>query len=141
MTVGPVVHTAIRVQDFNIWKAMLWSVASGEELRVARVPFWIDVRDSAEAYIEALLLPEAGNKRFTPVSPERFSYSLAAKIILKGFPWAKGQVKGEADQPADNSNGLHGESVTKILGARYRTFKQTVTDIVSQAYEINDQAK
>lgn len=50
-------------------------------------------------------------------------------------------MKGEADQPADNSHGLHGESVAKILGAQYRIFKQTVTDLVSQAYEINDQAK
>jgi hypothetical protein len=85
--------------------------------------------------------PETRDLHQQPASPERFSYFLAAKIILKGFPWAKGQVKGEADQPADNSHGLHGESFTKILGAQYRTFKQTVTDLVSQAYEINDQAK
>lgn len=77
-TVGPVVHTVIRVQDFNESKAMLWRVASGEELPVARVPFWIDVRDPAKVHDEALLLPETGNKRFTPASPERFSYSFAA---------------------------------------------------------------
>jgi nucleoside-diphosphate-sugar epimerase len=86
MTVGPVVHTVIRVQDFNESKAILWRVASGEELPVARVLFCIGVRDSAKAHVEVLLLPEAGNKRFTPASPERFSYSLAAKIILKEFP-------------------------------------------------------
>ena len=68
---------------------MLWNVASGDALPVARVPFWLDVRDLAETHVEALLRPEAGNKRYTITAPERFFYSRAAKIISDEFEWAK----------------------------------------------------
>jgi nucleoside-diphosphate-sugar epimerase len=134
MTFGPVVHPVDKAENLNESNAMLWKIASGSKpLPMARVPFWIDVRDLAEAHVEALLRSEVGNKRFTPASPERFSYSLAAKIILEEFPWAKGRVSEEVDQPIDESHGLDGETVTKELGVHYKTFKETVVDLVSQA--------
>lgn len=133
MTFGPVVHPIFKVEDLNESNATLWKIASGEKLPLARVPFWVDVRDLAEAHVEALLRPEVGNKRYTPAAPEPFSYSLAAKVMLENFPWAKGQVSEEAEQPIDRSHGLDGGSVTKELGVKYRTFKETVVDFVSQA--------
>jgi nucleoside-diphosphate-sugar epimerase len=111
---------------------MLWNIAMGEKpLPVTKVPFWIDVRDLAEAHVEALL-----NKRYTPASPEHFSYALAAEIMLEKFPWAKGRVS-EEQQPIDKSYGLDGETAVKELDVRYMTFKETVTDLVDQAWEMN----
>lgn len=138
MTFGPVVHPVRRVEDLNESNATLWKIAKGEKpLPVARVPFWIDVRDLAEAHVQALLRPEASNKRYTPASPEYFSYSLAANIMLGEFPWAKGQVSEEADQKIDKSHGLDGKTVTMDLGVWYRSFKDTVRDLVSQAWDLS----
>jgi nucleoside-diphosphate-sugar epimerase len=140
MTFGPVVHPVRKVQELNESNAMLWKIASGENpIPVTRVPFWIDVRDLAEAHVEALLRPDAGNKRYTPASPEHFSYALAAKIMLEKFPWAKSTVS-EEEQSIDKSYGLDGETVAKELGVRYKTFKETVTDLVEQAWEMNKSA-
>jgi nucleoside-diphosphate-sugar epimerase len=138
MTFGPVVHPVHKVEDLNESNAMLWKIAKGSKpLPVARVPFWIDVRDLANAHVEALLRPEASNQRYTPASSEYFSYSLAAKIMLEEFPWAKGQVSEEVEQPTDDSHGLDGETVAKELGVKYRRFRDTVVDLVSQAREMD----
>lgn len=140
MTFGPVVHPVRKVQELNESNAMLWKIATGEKpLPVTRVPFWIDVRDLAEAHVEALLRPDAGNKRYTPASPEHFSYALAAEIMLDKLPWAKGTVS-EQEQSIDKSYGLDGETAAKELGVRYKTFKETVTNLVEQAWEMNKTA-
>ena len=138
MTFGPVVHPVNGVAALNESNAMLWKIASGAQpLPVARVPFWIDVRDLAQAHVEALVRPEVGGKRYVPASPERFSYGLAANIMADNFEWAKGQVVQE-EQPIDESHGLDGETAAKELGLDYKTFKQTVVDLITQAVEMRD---
>ncbi|ORY60781.1 NAD dependent epimerase/dehydratase [Pseudomassariella vexata] len=137
MTFGPVVHPVSKVEDLNESNAMLWKVASGANpMPVSRVPFWIDVRDLAQAHVEALLRPEVRNKRFTTTAPERFSYGLAARIMVDKFPWVKGQVM-ESVQPLDGSYGLDGETAAKCLGFSYRRFKETVEDLIEQVYEMS----
>jgi len=137
MTFGPVVHPISNVDDLNESNAGLWRIACGESpLPVARVPFWIDVRDLAEAHVEALLRPEAENRRFIPAAPEHFSYSLAAKIMLEEFPWAKGNVSEEPEQTIDDSHAVDGATVTKVLGVKYRTFRETIVDLITQVTEM-----
>lgn len=132
MTFGPIVHPVDSVDRLNESNAMLWKVATGlSPLPVARVPFWVDVRDLAFAHVEALLRPGAGGKRFLPVAPERFSYALAAKIVTNEFQWAQENVSQE-DQVTDESYSLDGKTASKELGLTYRSFKQTVTDLITQ---------
>lgn len=133
MTFGPVVHPINHVDQLNESNAMLWKIANGETpLPVARVPFWIDVRDLAEAHVQALLRYEASGKRYIPSSPERFSYGLAAKIIAEEFPDLTSKVTQE-DQPIDESYGLDGGSAATELGYGYHSFRDTVRDLVSQS--------
>jgi nucleoside-diphosphate-sugar epimerase len=133
MTFGPVVHPVESVDKLNESNAMLWKVASGvTPLPVARVPFWVDVRDVAQAHVEALVRPEAGGKRFIPAAPERFSYALAARIVEEEFEWARGKVSRE-EQVIDESHGLDGETAARELGLRYRSFRDTVKELVAQA--------
>ncbi|KAG4433520.1 hypothetical protein IFR05_011003 [Cadophora sp. M221] len=136
MTFGPVVHPVAGVENLNESNKMLWMVASGEPLPVARVPFWVDVRDLAEAHVEALLRPDAGNKRFVVASTERFSYSLAADVIKEKFGERKVKISEEV-QIVDDSHGLDGETSSKAFGFTYRTFEETVVDLVSQALEMD----
>ncbi|KAL2161842.1 hypothetical protein VTH06DRAFT_7626 [Thermothelomyces fergusii] len=132
MTFGPVAHPVAGAARLNESNAVLWRAASGAgPLPVARVPFWIDVRDLARAHVEALLRPEAGGKRFLPAAPERFTYALAARIVEEEFAWAKGRVSRE-EQAVDESHGVDGETAARELGLEYRRFRQSVTDLVAQ---------
>ncbi|KAF2105365.1 NAD dependent epimerase/dehydratase [Lophiotrema nucula] len=143
MTFGPVVHPVARVEDLNESNAMLWEIATSSPstpLPVARVPFWIDVRDLALAHVEAVLRPAAGGKRFVPAATELFSYGKAARIIDSEFSWAKGKVPIE-EQLIDESHGLDGETAARELGLQYRTFKETVSDLVAQVYDIQRRTK
>lgn len=136
MTFGPTVHPVANLASLNESNAMLWKIATGiNPLPVARVPFWIDVRNLANAHVEALLRPEVGGKRYVPASPERFSYGLAAKIMVDEFKVLEGKVTVE-DQFIDESHGLDGETAAKELGFEYIPFKQTVKDFISQALEM-----
>ncbi|KUJ23647.1 NAD(P)-binding protein [Mollisia scopiformis] len=135
MTFGPVVHPVDKVEHLNESNAMLWQVAKGGGLPAARVPFWVDVRDLAEAHVEALLKPEAGNKRLVIAAPEPYSYGLAAKIIAGNFEKLKDVVSKE-EQAIDESHGLDGSTAAQELGIKYRTFEETVVELVSQVMKM-----
>ncbi|KAG7108705.1 putative uncharacterized oxidoreductase like protein [Verticillium longisporum] len=140
MTFGPVVHPVASVDKLNESNAVLWKIAKGESpLPVARVPFWIDVRDLALAHVEAVLRPGVGGQRFVPAAAERFSYGRAAAIMVDEFDWAKSKVQVEA-QTIDESHGLDAQTAAEALGLEYRSFRQTVVDLVRQAYEMNAKA-
>lgn len=137
MTFGPVVHPVAGADKLNESNAMLWRIATGAKpLPVSRVPFWIDVRDLAAAHVEAVVGGAVGSKRFVPASPERFSYGLAAQIMAEEFPALRDAVARE-EQFIDESHGLDGETAAKELGFRYRPFRETVRDLVSQAMEMS----
>ncbi|KAL4934305.1 SDR family oxidoreductase [Aspergillus undulatus] len=136
MTFGPIVHPIASVETLNESNATLWKVAAGSNLPTARVPFWIDVRDLAQAHLGALTVPDAGGKRYTPASPERFSYALAAEIIRDEFESLREGVSGEV-QPVDESHGLDGRSSGRELGFGYRAFRETVCDLVEQVLALN----
>lgn len=133
MTFGPVVHPVSKINESN---AMLWQVASGANLPVARVPFWIDVRDLAAAHVGALLTKEVGGRRYTPSAPETFSYAKAASIIVEEFPHLADKVCRD-EQSIDESYGLDGETASQELEFTYHTFRDTVRDFVSQGIQMS----
>lgn len=140
MTFGPVVHPVQSVDSLNVSNSMLWKIASGESpLPVSRVPFWIDVRDLAEAHVGALLHEGASKQRYIPSSPERFSYGIAANIMVEEFPALRGKVTIE-DQFVDKSHGLDGETASRQLGFQYHSFRECVRDLISQAIVMSKDA-
>ncbi|ETI22618.1 hypothetical protein G647_06694 [Cladophialophora carrionii CBS 160.54] len=143
MIFGPFVHPVARLEELNDSAAKLWEVASGvDPMPLARVPFWIDVRDLAQAHVESLLRPEVGNKRFTIASPERFSYQKAAEIIIKEFDWGRDRVHlPDTEQTIDQSHDLDGETAARELGITYRSFHDSVVDFVSQAQRLEASQK
>lgn len=138
MTFGPPVHSVKDISQLNESNATLWQVARGESLPVARVPFWVDVRDLARAHVEALLRPHAGNKRYTIAASDRFSYQLAADIMEQRFDWAKDKIDrtGPA-QEIDDSHDLDGHTAAAELGLTYRTFETSVVDTIGQVMQID----
>ncbi|KIW66910.1 hypothetical protein PV04_06197 [Phialophora macrospora] len=138
MIFGPFVHPVAKLEELNDSAAKLWEVASGvDPMPLARVPFWIDVRDLAQAHVESLLRPEVGNKRFTVASPERFSYQKAAEIIVKEFDWGHKRIHlPDTKQEIDQSHDLDGETAARELGITYRPFHDSVVDFITQAHTL-----
>ncbi|KAJ6115258.1 hypothetical protein N7486_001036 [Penicillium sp. IBT 16267x] len=138
MVFGPVVHPVPDIESLNESNSDLWSVAAGADpLPGVRVSAWIDARDLANAHVQALITPEAGGKRFVPASPEPFSYEYAADIMKEEFEWAKGVVTDgyTAGVKPSASYGVDGETVARELGVEYRSFKETIIDLVKQVKE------
>ncbi|KAK0716211.1 hypothetical protein B0H67DRAFT_582628 [Lasiosphaeris hirsuta] len=132
MVFGPVVHPVGGVAELNDSAAVLWRAAEGREPRpVARVAFWVDVRDLAVAHVQALLRPEAGGKRFLVASPERFNYALVAKIVSEEFEFARARVV-EGSLVPDQTKDIDGETAARELGISYRRLRESVVDLVAQ---------
>ena len=138
MTFGPIVHPVSDLNQLNESSAMLWKVAQGQPLATARVPSWIDVRDLAQAHVEAALRPGAGGKRYIVGGKEGFTYDLAARIIEENFEWAKGKVQRE-EQKMDESYGIDGDTAANELGLRYTPFRKTVVDTISQLSKLEEE--
>jgi nucleoside-diphosphate-sugar epimerase len=128
MTFGPIAHPVDNPQQLNESNAKLWEVAAGRPLPEARVPVWIDVRDLAKAHVEALLRPDAGMQRYTPASPDKFSYELVTAILRQHYPQAKGQVIDNDNAKAPDGYSLDWQSVSKDLGVEFHSFEECVTD-------------
>ncbi|KAF1994353.1 NAD dependent epimerase/dehydratase [Amniculicola lignicola CBS 123094] len=133
MTFGPVRHPVSKLANLNESNANLWKVASGAELPVSRVPLWVNVRDLAKAHVEALLRKEAGGKRYTIASPEKFSYKLAGDIVTEEFGWGRERVAKGEKQNTEGTHDLDGETVARELGLTYTSFRETVKAFVEQA--------
>ncbi|KAF2438528.1 NAD dependent epimerase/dehydratase [Karstenula rhodostoma CBS 690.94] len=140
MTFGPIAHPVERLADLNESNAMLWAVASGKEMPVARVPFWVDVRDLAVAHVEALVRADAGGKRFVVASPEKFSYGLVKRFVEEQFEWGRERV-AQGEQEVDDGYDLDGERAGRELGVGYRGFRETVRDFVEQAVKMEGREK
>lgn len=138
MVFGPMVHPVKSTSDINESNSALWAVASGADpIPPTQVPAWIDVRDLAEAHVQALLAPAAAGRRYIPASSEPYSYELAADIIKDNFEWARDKVtKNYQSHKPSPTYHLDGETVTRELGVKYRSFKESVIDFVKQASEI-----
>lgn len=129
MTFGPIAHPVDQPAQLNESNAKLWEVAAGSStLPEARVPVWIDVRDLAKAHVECLLRPAAGMQRYTPASPEKFSYELVAAILRGHYPAARKQVLAIDDAAAPEGYDLDWKSVSKDLGVEFHSFRECLID-------------
>jgi nucleoside-diphosphate-sugar epimerase len=132
MVFGPVANPISSPSQLNESNAQLWKVATNPKtLPETRVPLWIDVRDLAKIHVHALLSPQAGGKRLTAASPERFSYGLAAQILQKRLPHlARHSTEGESEP--EESYQLDGLEAAKMFGIQYTKFETTVVDFLRQ---------
>lgn len=136
MVFGPLAHPIRSVKELNESNKLLWNVASGvQPLPSARFPFWTDVRDVANVHVQALLLSQAGGKRYLPVSPEPFSYEMASDIIAHEFPTGRDRAT-KGVQEIKGTVTVDNDSVIEDFDVRYHTFKETVVDFVRQAYSL-----
>lgn len=133
MTFGPVVHPVKYVEDLNLSNAIIWDIYRGASpLPVSRVPVWVDVRDLALAHVKGLIVDGAGNKRYVPSSPEKFSYQVAAKIMIDHGMGDNIGVEIPADCSAPEGYDLDYASVERDLGITFHNFTECIVESVKQ---------
>lgn len=135
---GPVAHPVARTAELNASVKGLWRVACGDyPYPPVRTSIWVDVRDVAVAHAEALLRPEVSNMRFLLAAPEGFTYQLGAGIMREEFDWAKERVAvGTPGAPIPEWPKCDGETASQKLGFTYRSFRESVVDMIQQFKEI-----
>jgi nucleoside-diphosphate-sugar epimerase len=136
MIFGPVAGKLESPNDLNESSKMFYKVATGgpsSPLPPARFNFWIDVRDLAEIHIQALLNPNAGGKRYIPVSPEKFNYQLISDVMVNDVPgWPQDSVSIGVQDIKHHISVDTRQMDEDFPGIKYRTLKQTVVDFMGQ---------
>ena len=137
MTLGPIAHPIANLSELNFSNLAIADIASGKDYPLQFSPIWIDVRDVATAHAEALVRPEAGNRRLTICAPEKYTHQLAADIMRQELEWARDVVrKGDEGAPLPPSFSLDGATAEKILGLKYRSFRECIRDFTLQYREL-----
>ena len=100
------------------------------------------VTPQSVAHVEALLKPEAGNKRFIVSAPEKVSYQRVADITRQEFDWAKDVVrKGDEGAALPLAANLDGSTAEKELGFTYRSARECIVDTVRSLKELEARLK
>ncbi|KAH6955736.1 hypothetical protein BKA56DRAFT_563654 [Ilyonectria sp. MPI-CAGE-AT-0026] len=109
------------------------------QLPATQMPLWVDVRDVADAHITALEVQEAANERFLIVGG-RASNADIANEIREQFPDLRSKLPA-ADSSCDPlPDGLVYDTSKsqKVLGLKYRSLSETVSDTVKSLLKFLD---
>ncbi|KAK0621973.1 hypothetical protein B0T17DRAFT_493449 [Bombardia bombarda] len=136
-TFGPIPRSLSSLNTLNTSNQRIYDIVRGkmrEEIAPTSPVFtFVDVRDVALAHVRALLVPEAGGKRFYVVGGF-FSNPKLAGIIREGWPeMMKSRLPKEEDIkddfPSDHWKFDNSRSRT-VLGIEYRGLEGSVKDTV-----------
>ncbi|KAF5525808.1 Ketoreductase azaE [Colletotrichum aenigma] len=138
LVLGPVVHHFADLSSINTSNERVVDLVKGkwkEEVAPTGAAYlWIDVRDLALAHIMALEKAEAGGKRlFTTAG--WFSNAEIAEVVRKNFPDLKERLpapgtKGGEQPPKDKVYGYDDSETAKILGIKWRSLEESISDLV-----------
>ncbi|KAL4243870.1 NAD(P)-binding domain superfamily protein [Abortiporus biennis] len=107
-------------------------------------PSWIDVRDVAQAAVNALTAPPAskvGRKRI-PLSGEWFSFKDAAKYVAEVRPELKNRISEQAKKaPPVSESQIDNSRAREILRIELTPWKKTVIDAVDDLLELEKEWK
>jgi NADPH-dependent methylglyoxal reductase len=109
---------------------IIWSAASskpGEKLLDLDWVCWVDVRDVAEAHINALTIPDASGQRFI-LAPHRVTYSDMARIARE-----RCGMDASMDQQVIDHWDMSSLDAERVLGIReWRDFETMIVETIEQ---------
>ncbi|KAF2016276.1 NAD(P)-binding protein [Aaosphaeria arxii CBS 175.79] len=138
VVVGPVIHSIDSLDKLNTSNQGVLKAASGkwkDVIQPTGVYLWVDVRDVAEAHIQAFEKPEAANKRFFTTAGVYSNKEIAA-IIKKHFPELKDLATESTpggDYPESSRDALYtynNKRTVDILGLQYMELERSIVDTV-----------
>lgn len=136
---GPVVHHLASLDSINTSNERLVRLVQGKWKSENTLPdtgvfVWVDVRDVAEAHVDAFEKPALGGHRlFTTAG--YFSNKTLLEIVRKNFPELEDKlpaedVKGGELPPKDKLFMIDNSETTKALGVQWRPLETAIVDTV-----------
>ncbi|KAF2645147.1 NAD(P)-binding protein [Massarina eburnea CBS 473.64] len=136
---GPIIHALDSLDSLNTSNQRILAAAQGgwkDEIAATGTYVWVDVRDVAEAHVNAFEKPDAAGKRFFVVAGH-FRNRDIATVIGKNFPEYKDKLPTDSTPGGDYPEGGLKEVYTfnnkrsiDILGLKYRSFEESIVDSV-----------
>ncbi|KAK2595280.1 hypothetical protein QQS21_006995 [Conoideocrella luteorostrata] len=128
------------IQDVNTSNLMVWSVVSaGKDQSVppTKGPCWVDVRDVADAHVNALLVPEAGGGRYMLCQGVYCNQELADVSRKVTSKYAEKIPVGEPGKRESHSHfSIDASDAERVLGLKWRNLEDSLGDLVPQLFEI-----
>lgn len=124
LVLGPIIHQCKGPESLNTSAQATWNLIHGG---VPGAGSAVDVRDAAQAHVEALVRPDAGGQRFAPTIGH-YNWKQCADIIHSSKnpavteEWKKG-TKTDIEQALPEAN-LDGSKTARELGVKYHSLQQ-----------------
>ncbi|RFU72883.1 cinnamoyl- reductase [Trichoderma arundinaceum] len=133
MVYGPILHSVSDVKAMNTSSGDIYRLIDGSEKNVPDTLIWAfaDVRDLAEAHLQAYEKPEAAGQRYL-IATSSFSYQQICDIIRDKFPELRELTpKGNTGDPLPPVYKLDNSKASAELGIKFRSLEETVVDMVN----------
>ncbi|OAA50503.1 NAD(P)-binding domain protein [Metarhizium rileyi] len=128
------------VQEVNTSNLMVWSVVSAGangSVPPTKGPCWVDVRDVADAHVNALVVAEAGGGRFMLCQGVYCNQELADVSRKVTSKYADKIPVGEPGKRESHTHfGVDARDTEKVLGMKWRGLEDCLADLVPQLFEI-----
>ncbi|PHH62783.1 hypothetical protein CDD81_6675 [Ophiocordyceps australis] len=129
-----------RVADINTSNRLVWEVLSaGREQPVppTRGPVWVDVRDVAQAHLQALRVAEAGGRRLLLCQGVYCNQELAdVGRAVKGANRGRVPVGEPGRREWQQHYGADASEAERVLGMRWRGLDQCLADLMPQLADL-----
>ncbi|KAJ4854165.1 3-beta hydroxysteroid dehydrogenase/isomerase family domain-containing protein [Trichoderma breve] len=135
---GPLIHHVGSTKELNTSSNDIYRLFNGSEQEVPPTAFfsYVDVRDLAEAHVQAFEKPAAANQRYL-IAASAYSYQQICDIIRAKFPELRETTpKGETGAPIPPSYLVDTTKANTDLGVKYRTLEDTIVDAVNSLRKI-----
>uniref|UniRef100_A0A0W0F5R3 NAD-dependent epimerase/dehydratase domain-containing protein n=1 Tax=Moniliophthora roreri TaxID=221103 RepID=A0A0W0F5R3_MONRR len=145
MLVGPAIQPLQSMDSLNDTAVVIWDMIGKGILHPDALPYYCDVRDAATVHIEALTKKTVIGKRLL-AGKERGSIWKAAKIITERRPELAQAGRLPSLPPVDPTAGLpvctlDTSIVDKELGVKFRSFEESVLDMVDHLLSVEAKLK
>ncbi|KIW08307.1 uncharacterized protein PV09_01226 [Verruconis gallopava] len=137
LVIGPIVHYLNSLSSLNTSNETVRDMIQGkfkDGLPPTANPMWIDVRDTAEAHVNALEKPNFGGKRcyFTAGYT---SHREIADIIIKNFPEYAGVIPKTGGEMVEFA-GYNNTRAKELLGHEFISIEKSIVDLVKSLKEV-----
>jgi nucleoside-diphosphate-sugar epimerase len=138
LVIGPVAHSLASLDSINASNARIADLLQGkwktEIDPTGPVDLYSDVRDTAEAHIKALELPEASGRRLFTVAGRTSNHEYA-KIVRENFPEYADKVPGPevpGGEPVDENKAYkwNCDETDKLLKIKWIPVEKSLIDAV-----------
>lgn len=139
LVLGPVVHHLASLDAINTSNERVVQLVQGKWKEgipdTGAAILWVDVRDVARAHVRALEAGDSAAGKRLFVTAGTFSNAEIAAVVRDAFPDLSDrvpgpEVKGGEFPPKDKIYNFDNSATNDILGFKYITLKESISDLV-----------